>query len=112
MHKYLPSIVVQKEMLIYLSGNTEKIPTHILNTATINLPFVMYKFSNHVSPCGLFYCLGTKGNLGVHDPNNDTCTVLSNSKQFKVSYKKSFLVESDRELVAVVVEKYDRPIIS
>lgn len=75
-----------------------------------NLPFVMSRSSNPVPLHGLFYCLGREGNLGVYDPNNDTWTVLSEPKQFKVSYKESFLVESDGELLAVVVGKRDRPL--
>lgn len=55
---------------------------------------------------GIFYCLGTEGKLGVFNPVENKWTVLAKPKQFGIYYRESYLVESEDELLSVLISKH------
>ncbi|XP_010917464.1 F-box/kelch-repeat protein At1g57790 [Elaeis guineensis] len=81
-----------------------------------NLPFCA-THNNPVFHHGLFYCLGTHGNLGVFNPMDMTWTVLDRPKPIhsvvneERSMEDCYLVESNGELLSVFNGNDAKPIL-
>ncbi|XP_072968410.1 F-box/kelch-repeat protein At1g57790-like [Typha angustifolia] len=77
-----------------------------------NCRFKISPRSNPVYHRGSFYCLGSKGELGVYDPEKDTWTVLAKPINFYPAKSsncgESFLIESEGELLSVLTGKFGR----
>lgn len=79
------------------------------STYESGLPFFLSSHSNPVLCRGNFYCLGSGGELGVYNLEEDTWTVLM-TKPNKFSYEECYLLESEGELFSVLIGKYGLPL--